>query len=280
MIVDTHVHIVSDNNTRYKRIDEGQELALPPTTVDVLLLSMAEAGVDRATLVQAYFTYRFDNSYLTDAANAHPDRFATVCVLDPLDKSSPDRLSVLVTRHGVRGLRLMNDRGRTPVSLDDPSTFPLWERAAEHNIPVCIAALLGDVPLVRVPLARFPNVKVVLDHIWGLNIGSGPPFDLLKPVFDLAEYPNFYLKVAPTNTHAVRQAKSNPIDLYGPLIERFGARRIMWGSNFPVRYGGYGSLKERIERERNDFAFLSDDDRRWIFGDTALSLWPALRAPA
>ena len=40
---------------------------------------------------------------------------------------------------------------------------------------------------------------------------------------------------------------------------------------------GYGHIKERLKIMEEDFSFLSAEERRWIFGETALSLWPSLR---
>jgi hypothetical protein len=51
----------------------------------------------------------------------------------------------------------------------------------------------------------------------------------------------------------------------------------MWGSNYPAHWHHYGDLKERLAIMQEDFAVLSKEDRNWIFGEAALSLWPALR---
>ena len=63
--------------------------------------------------------------------------------------------------------------------------------------------------------------------------------------------------------------------LLGALVQRFGARRIMWGSNFPATYDrSYGEL---VDQGRASVAFLPEADQRWVLGETALSLWPELR---
>ena len=49
----------------------------------------------------------------------------------------------------------------------------------------------------------------------------------------------------------------------------------MWGSNFPSTYDR--SLKEQVELARDQLAFLPPEEQRWIFGETALSLWPTVR---
>jgi len=275
MIVDTHVHVVSDNREKYPPADKAP--AWPPTTGENLVALMDEAGIDHALLVQSYFTYRYNNVYMMDVARAYPERFLSVCVLDPLASTTPDMLTYLVRRRGVRGVRLMNDRAHNIVSIDDPRTFPLWERIAALDIPVCIASLIDDVSRLSVPLGRFPDVRVAIDHIWGLKVDAGPTFNRIKPVLELAHHPNLYVKIAPNNSFAVREAKATPRDFYGLLVERFGAKRLMWGTNYPAHRDAYGSLKERMELGMQDLSFLDAQERRFVFGETALSLWPGLR---
>jgi predicted TIM-barrel fold metal-dependent hydrolase len=52
----------------------------------------------------------------------------------------------------------------------------------------------------------------------------------------------------------------------------------MWGSNFPSsRAGGYIG---QVQLGQTALSWLSDDDRRWIMGETAHTLWPMLQGPA
>ncbi len=286
MIVDTHVHVVSDDRKKYPQVSDGAHGAgapsvrdigqpeWPPLTIESLITMMDACGIDRALLVQTYFTYHFDNSYMIDCAQAHPGRFASVCVIDQFAPDAPDRLNELVEKQSVAGLRMMGARG--PHALSDPRTFPLWERAARLRIPICIGAKLEELADVRVPLERFTDVKVALEHVWGLNLGD-PPFERMQPLFDMARFPNISLKTAPNNSHAARAGNATPRQFFGKLVETFGAERIMWGSNYPAHWHHYGDLRERLTIMQDDFAFLGDADRRWIFGDAALSFWPGLR---
>jgi predicted TIM-barrel fold metal-dependent hydrolase len=226
-------------------------------------------------MVQAFFTYGYDNSYVAKAVSEHSDRLVGISVLDPLAAESPDLLSDLVENHGIRGIRLMNDRGRTPVCIDDPKTFGLWERAGSLNVPLSIAALLTDAPAIRTPLERFPQVRASLDHIWGLDFTSGSFDQLVAPILELAEFPNFQLKIAPTNTFAAREAGLDPVELYRLLVGSLGSERLIWGSNYPVRWGKQGTLKERLEAEQAIWSFLPSAKRANVFGDNAARLWPS-----
>jgi len=286
MIVDTHVHVFTDDRKKYPQIrDTPRAGAIPTiteigqtewplTTVEILMKSMDEAGVHKATLVQAYFVYEYDNRYTVDAALAHPERFTSVVVLDPMDPKSPDALSRLVEKQGVTGLRFM--RGRLPESsLGHPATFPLWERMQALRVPLAVGDRIGDISKIRRAMEKYPGVKVAFEHAWGHKVGL-PPYGVLEPLFALADHPNVHIKTAINNIAAAREAGGAPAQLYEKLVQVFGAKRIMWSSNYPA-HPKFGSIKARLEESKKALASLGKDDQAWILGETALSFYPALQ---
>ncbi len=237
MLVDTHVHVFTDDRKNYPRlrdtprpgaipsIAEIGQTEWPLTTTENLIAMMDEAGVAKATLVQAYFVYEYDNSYTVDSALKYPARFASVVVLDPMDENAPDTLSRLVEKQGVTGIRFM--RGRLPESsLGNPATFPLWER----------------IQSLKLPLAANPNV---------------------------------YIKTAINNIAAAREGGGTPEQLYTRLVEVFGAKRIMGSSNYPA-HPKFRGIKPRLEESKKALAHLSADDQAWILGKTAVHFYPSL----
>ena len=285
MIVDTHVHVFTDDRKKYPQIRDTSRAGSIPTIAEIgqtewpltrvedLIAEFDQAGVAKATLVQAYFVYEYDNSYTIDAAAAHPDRFTPVVVLDPLDPKSPDALSRMVEEQGVTGIRFM--RGRLPESsLGKPETFPLWERIEKLKVPLAINDRIGEIFRVMKPMERYPEVKVAFEHSWGHKVGT-PPYSVLQPLFELSKNPNVYIKTAINNIAAARDAGGTPEDLYSKLVDVFGARRIMWSSNYPA-HPRFGSVKSRVEESKKALAHLATEDQEWIFGKTALSFYPAL----
>ncbi len=139
MIVDTHVHIVSDDRKKYPRTSDGAPDANAPSvrdvgqpewpafTIETLIEKMDENGIDRALLVQTYYTYQFDNTYMIDCALAHRDRFQSVCVIDQFAPDAPDLLSELVEERSVRGLRIMHGPGKNVLG-DKRDFSPLGTR--------------------------------------------------------------------------------------------------------------------------------------------------------
>jgi len=287
VIVDTHVHVFTGDRKKYPQIrdtaragsiptiTEIGQTEWPLTTAEILIAAMDEAGIAKATLVQAYFVYEYDNRYTIDSALAHPERFTAVVVLDPMDKNSPEKLGRLVEEKDVTGLRFM--RGRLPASsLGDPATFPLWERMQSLGIPLQVNDRIGDISRIRKAMDKYPGVKVAFEHSWGHKVGL-PPYSVLDPLFALADNPNVYVKTAINNIAAAREAGGTPEQLYTKLVEVFGAKRIMWSSNYPA-HPKFGGIKGRLEESKKALAFLSKEDQDWIFGETALTLWPGLRS--
>jgi len=66
---------------------------------------------------------------------------------------------------------------------------------------------------------------------------------------------------------------ATPETFFGKIIDTFGASRIAWGSNFP---NSAGTLSEILGAAREAFSFAKASNQDWIFGKTALALYPAL----
>ena len=255
-------------------ITEIGQTEWPLTRIEDLIAQFDEAGVDKATLVQAYFVYEYDNRYTIDVALAHPDRFTAVVVLDPLDPGAPDELSRMVEKQSVTGIRFM--RGRLPeTSLGKPETFPLWARIQSLKIPVAVGDRVTDISKIAAAMERYSDVKVAFEHSWGHKVGAPPDYEVLKPLFELSRNPNVYIKTAINNIAAAREGGGTPGELYTKLVEVFGAKRIMWSSNYPA-HPKFGGVKPRLDESKKALAHLSADDQAWILGKTALAFYPAL----
>src|SRR5262249_41258069 len=174
---------------------------------------MDQASVDRAVVVQAFMAHAYDNRYTADSVDRYPDRCVGVCVVDAYEPDAADELSYWVRERGMAGLRLFRDppSWRTaelsPRFVDDPTARPVWHRARELGISVCIPPLHRDRLARAVELfRRYPEIPILLDHLGGLPVEDGPPYAEAAPWFALADLPNVYLKLSPTHLAAVSQA--------------------------------------------------------------------------
>lgn len=259
VIVDTHVHV---NPGWYE-------------PVETILFQMERNGVDKAVLVQ--YRGNYDNRYELECVRKYPGRFAAVVMVDT---QSPDALETLETlemwvREGAVGVRLAPEE-RSP----GPDPLAVWRKASELGL---VVSSLGTVENFasdefRSLVEDLPDLTIVIEHL----AGAKPEPDLDMSLFDkamgLARYPNTYIKLPGFGEVLPRPFpfRDPPFDTPPPCVrmacEAFGARRMMWGSDYPPsgsREGYANALRFPMER----IDFFTDEDREWAFGRTALSVW-------
>jgi predicted TIM-barrel fold metal-dependent hydrolase len=288
MIVDTHIHPIADDRTKYPRLadrpeSKGKDIRTvahlgqpewPPFAIDELLATFKETGVEKATLVQAFYTYQHDNSYVLDLTAAHPDKFVAVVVLDELDPKTPEVLTDMVKNRRVRGWRIMGNK--TAEFFADERVLGLFKHAEALNIPISLGSRYTEIPYLSEAIKHTTKVPICIEHTWSMKL-EAPFRDYAKRVLDLAKYPNVHLKVAAPLSLSMREAGLNSKECWSTLIEAFGVGRIMWGSNYPANWHKHGTFKERVALMKEDIAFLNKDEQDQILGRSALSVWPDLK---
>ncbi len=278
-IVDIHPHIISDDENRYppaplfgKRSEWSKER---PITVGTLIAAMDAAGVAKAAVVHSSTTYGFDNSYVVDGCNQYADRLVAVGSVDVLQPDAPQRIREWVER-GLAGLRLFtggSTKDFDPSELDDPRAFPAWELCGELGLTMCIQTGPVGLPQVTALARRFPQVRIILDHLGRPEVADGAPYARARSLFDLAALENIYLKLTPRIFADVQKEQASAETFFPRVVEAFGAGRMAWGSNFPT---SPGSLAEILATARQGLACLNEEQRAWIFGKTAQKLYPGL----
>jgi len=125
-------------------------------------------------------------------------------------------------------------------------------------------------------LRRFPTTPVALDHCGFPDLRGGPPYARASALLDLASFPNLRLKVT---THVLRLAEKDaagPAPFVDLLAARFGASRLLWGSDYSQTHDR--SYADMVALARRASANLSEADQVRFLGGTALELWPELAA--
>jgi predicted TIM-barrel fold metal-dependent hydrolase len=271
-IVDSHLHVWSDNPEVYPWDTRFMPPPQIPATAEMLLEEMEAAGVDKAVLVQPSH-YAYDNTYLAHCLKRYPGRFAGVALLDPLDPQAPQLLERLYLQDGIQGMRLYPIRDLNSTWLSDPATFPLWEKADELGVPFICFIVPQQMPMLEVMLARFPDVKVVIDHMGRPSPDEAPPYPLFRAVVRAGFHPNAYVKVSALPvTSREEYPHRDAFRFVRMLYGSFGAQRMMWATDFPHILGQCG-YRKALELVQTEIPFFTPEDREWILGRTALSVW-------
>ncbi len=281
VIVDTHVHLISEDREAYPLAPGGPPVAPPAGSADALIRSMDGAGVAVALLVQSPW-YGEDNRYFVESMRRFPGRFAALGYLaDPFVPDAPERLERQYHEDGLRGIRL--HLADPWANAPDPRinggvlagrADPLFRKARALGVPVQFLNRMPTHPTILDVADRFPDVIFIVDHLGHPNVAEAPGYASSATFFELARRPNVYVKVS---NHVMHSRAPYPWrDLHGyqrRVIDSFGPGRLMWGSNWPMDTPRL-DYAERLDALRADFPFLTAEERIRILGRTALTLWP------
>ena len=293
LLFDSHAHLVADDQARYPR-NPMQRAAdapyRPPGVIgrpgghhgpnpinevpDVapMLRWMQEENVDGAVAVQKRMIYRYDNSYILDSSDAHPEVFSAVVILDAEDPATPDTVRRWVREHGLAGLRLFGGRkpdGSMPW-LNSPNALRSWEAVNEAGIVMDLEVLSQggggpSIPAILELYERFPNVRIVLDHLLEPEMEEGEHFGLDERYETLAGHDRIFFKFTSINLDICREAGIPANKVLRRAVDLYGADHVMWGSDIGTSSGTY---KDMVQRMLDASDLLTPAEQRAVWHDT------------
>lgn len=275
MIVDGHVHLWPKPRPGYHPVDVPG-FAFPREVdgaAETLVREMDAHGVDRAVVVQSPW-WAHDDRYLIEATERYPGRLSVLACLPMwLRDADPSHEAGRIGRDGMTGVRL-HVTGPDALEIFAGDRFDaLYRRLSDAGFPILFLSRDARAyPLYAKVAAAFPGLRIVVEH---MGFATTPPFggtDETRASFlALAARPNVHVKLAVHHQHSVEDYPWRDVFPWqGRIIGEFGASRCFWGSNWPMREPAYA---ERLETVSRHFPFVSEDDRAWVLGRTAASLW-------
>jgi L-fuconolactonase len=269
--VDAHSHIWTTDIARYPLANGMPASVLAPasfTEKELLALALPN-GVSRVVLIQHRPYHGVDNRYIADAIAANPGVFGGVACIEAA-APRPDVEMLRLKTLGFRGFRITPGEGGAARWCDSEGMRMMWACAQSHGLAMC--PLIGADSLAQVDemAALYPETNVVVDHFARIG-GDGMFRDSdLKLLTDLAKHPKVHVKVSAF--YFLGQKKPPYRDLV-PMIRRvveaFGTRRLMWGSDCPYQLGGENNYPASLELVQKGLDFLSDDERKALLKTTA-----------
>jgi L-fuconolactonase len=227
-----------------------------------LLEAMQAARVAKVVLVQHLGEY--DNAYLAGAIRSDPGRYAGVALIDPFVPDWRAQLAEVATA-GFGGLRFPVEWLRTRMDVAVAA-------AAAGLKPVIYVAddMASAVHLIRRLAQAIADSTVVVAHLGAPRVHADGAVDG-RELLDLATERNVWVTLSGLSMFAPHPHSELAL-LITEVIEAFGSRRVMWGSNYPV-----GLATEGYD---DDLALILD--RPWglherdvadIVGGSAGRLW-------
>jgi predicted TIM-barrel fold metal-dependent hydrolase len=237
---------------------------------------MDAAGVDRAIIVPPGIMGA-DNRYALEVAARYPDRFAVMGLIDTRAVDIEAKVAGWRRQPGMLGIRTHLHATERATWPHDRVLDPFWAACERSQVPVAVF-LAGAVEVVAPIVARFPELKLIIDHLGLPQIDVSSTHPNLPALLALSRYPNVAVKLS---TVASRSTVGYPFpevhDLLRAVIETFGPRRCFFGSDHTQQLArNKASYQQEVDLFRVALPFLSDDDRAWILGRAAADYlgWP------
>lgn len=248
-IINAHVHAIELqgmlNNYPHARFEgtlaSGGSLSqlIPHLGPDTILRQMDEANISQSVLFAVDAPIVFSsNEYVATLCKKYPDRFIGFASVNPTQPDALDSLMCAIEKGGLRGVKF-----HPPLQNfipNDEKCFPVYAAIEKWGIPAvfhvgttpfgCVCSLRGADPLMMDDLAvKFPLLKIVLTHLGTL---------WHQEAFMVVEKnQNVYIDTA-------AYLYEIPQILTSDLITRIGAKKFLFGTDFPMPSPGPSSGDE------------------------------------
>ncbi len=213
--------------------------------------------------------YEFDNRYMLDAIAQHRGVFRGVAIVDERKPGVRDTMKRLATQ-GVRGFRLYGDRQKAEAWPHSDGMTKMWAYAADAGLSMCVLADPDALPAVERMCKAYPKTRVVIDHFARIGMKGPVRQRDLDPLCRLADFEHTHVK---TSAFYALGAKKAPYTDLAPMIRRlrdkFGASRLMWGSDCPFQVQEGHTYANSIALIRDRLDFLTPEDKQWMLRKTA-----------
>ena len=249
---------------------------------------MEKHRIDQAVLVQMAGASTANHRYLLHCLKAYPNRFLGIGLVPDGHPNPADHMAELTDNTGIIGFRFSTFGGPRDIfakmDVREFAAYPIWKCAAERDYVLWLYPNAINAHLLPYLIQEFPQVRGCAQSSRGVprkkansvwDAFGRPQIQVtgynltMHTTYRLARYEN--VNVHLSGQYAFSTEEFPYKDLAGwhrGLLTGFGAKRLMWATDFPwiLEEPGYGKLTTVIEELLPD---LSDAELADIMGGNA-----------
>jgi L-fuconolactonase len=234
---------------------------------------LKESGIDGCVAVQVNQSQE-ENLFQLNNANSNDFIKGVVGWVDLQAADIAEQLEELSRHTKLKGFRHILQGEQDRALMLKPAFLNGINALAKHGFTYDI--LIYPDQLVYVPelVSQFPDQRFVIDHIAKPNIKAGKIEDWSAGIKALQQFDNLSCKVSGMVTEADwSNWKPEDLDPYLDVVfETFGARRVMFGSDWPVCLTA-GEYKDVISLAGNYVDKLSTNEQSLFWGGNAIEFY-------
>jgi L-fuconolactonase len=229
-------------------------------------------GIARTVLVQS-MPNEEDTQYMLGLAGAHAFIGGVVGWTNLKSADAPARIAALARDPLLKGLRPMLQDEGDERWIDDAALAPAVEAMLRHGLSFDALVLPRHLPGLLAFAQRYPGLPIVIDHGAKPLIAAGELEPWRRDIAALARLPQVHCKLSGLVTEAGEGWDVERLRPYtGHILEAFGPRRVMWGSDWPVLHLA-ADYAQWISASEALLAGLDDSARDNIFGLNAMRFY-------
>ena len=267
--IDAHHHLWHYNDAEYGWLGDEMAALKRDFTIDDLREELRPAGIDGTVAVQARQTTAETDWLLSLASDGGP--IAAVVGWAPLSDSSVDSyLERWSSNPAFAGVRHVVQDEPDPEFILGADFNRGISRLQRYDLAYDILVFEHQLPNALRFADRHPNQRFILDHAGKPAIRDGS-FDGWKAGIEaMARREHVYCKISGlvTEAHWSEWSDRQLRPYVDHLLNTFGPRRLMFGSDWPVCLVAAG-YDRWVATTTALLSELSEDECGWIFGRTA-----------
>ncbi len=238
----------------------------------------APLGISAGVLVQSQASER-DTQWLLEIAETDERIAAVVGWADLSSRAAPQRIAALAAHQKLRGLRpMLQDLPQDDWILRS-KIEPAIEAMMAHDLRFDALVKSRHLPHLLRFARQYPDLQIVIDHAGKPDITRGVLEPWRMQIAELASLPNVSCKLSGLLTEAGERNGAAGLRPYiDHLLQCFGPRRLLWGSDWPVLnlagdYARWFHLADALTG-------LRDAEREAVFGANAARFYRLRTADA
>jgi L-fuconolactonase len=272
-IIDAHQHYWEFDPVRDRWITEDMKILQKDFLPSDAKILFNQNHINGSVAVQADSS-ESENQFLLELASHYPFIRGVVGWIDLQSEDLEERLKYYQKFPKLKGFRhLLQGEKQRDIMLNQ-----VFKKGVgmldKYEFSFDLLILQDQLGFAEILAADFPDQRFVIDHMAKPSIKNGMIAEWRSAMKKFAPLKNVYCKISGMVTEADFEfwEKDDFLPYINTVLETFGTKRIMFGSDWPVclQAGSYEEVKQIAEDYFRSFSYAEQSD---FFGGNAISFY-------
>lgn len=271
--IDAHQHFWKFDPVRDSWIDADMAVLQKDFLPNDLMPHLQENNFEGSVVVQSTHSEE-ENLFQLDNAARHNFIKGIVGWVDLQATNVEERLTYYSSFNMMKGFRHVLQGEQQRDLMLSPGFMNGISRLERYGFTYDILIFPDQLTYIPQLVASFPEQKFVIDHLAKPAIKDKNIQDWKKGIEAIALYENVYCKISGMVTEGNWQhwKQEDFIPYLDVVVNAFGKKRIMYGSDWPVCNvaGGYEKMISVVKKY---FSSFSNEEQQFFFGENAIQFY-------